>query len=280
MKVGLRREDKNEWERRVPLTPDHVRSLAQQGLQVYVQPSTIRVFKDDEYRQAGATVQEDLSDCGMIFAVKEIPADVFRHAGAYMFFSHTFKGQPYNMPMLRKIIECRATLIDYEKVTDDQNRRLIFFGNYAGTAGMFETFYTLGKRLAWEGIPNPFADLKRPVEYCGLEEAKAALKAAGERLAVDGLPDALTPFVVGFSGYGNVSRGAQEIFGLVPHETIHAAELGAFMKSGAASNKRLYKVVFYEKDMAKPRNTNAAFDLQQYYREPDKYESRFEEYLP
>src|ERR1051326_8294500 len=182
MKVGLRREDKNEWERRVPLTPDHVASLVRQGLQIVVQPSSIRIFKDEEYRQAGATVEEDLTGCHVIFAVKEIPGDFFRYGGVYMFFSHTFKGQPYNMPMLRKMIECRATLIDYEKVTDDQNRRLIFFGNYAGTAGMFETFYTLGKRLAWEGIANPFSDLKRPVEYSGLDEAKAALRAAGERL--------------------------------------------------------------------------------------------------
>jgi len=280
MRVGIRREDKNEWERRVPLTPDHVKSLTQQGIPVFVQPSTIRVFKDEEYRNAGATVQEDLSHCSVVFAVKEIPADFFRNERTYMFFSHTFKGQPYNMPMLRKIIERNATLIDYEKVTDDQNRRLIFFGNYAGTAGMFETLYTLGKRLEWEGIPNPLSTLKRPVEYSGLEAAKAALQAAGQRIAVDGFPTSVAPLVVGFSGYGNVSKGAQEIFNLIPHDTIPATELSAFMKSGAASNKKLYKVVFYEKDMAKPRQPGASFELQQYYREPEKYVSRFEEYLP
>src|SRR5215831_14422499 len=280
MKVGLRREDKNEWERRVPLTPDHVRSLVQQGVQVYVQPSTIRVFKDDEYRQAGAAVQEDLSDCGIVFAVKEIPADFFRHAGAYMFFSHTFKGQPYNMPMLRKIIERRATLIDYEKVTDEQNRRLIFFGNYAGTAGMFETLYTLGKRLAWEGISTPFATLKRPLEYSGLEEAKAALQSVGEEIRREGLPAVISPLIIGFSGYGNASRGAQEIFDLLPYEAIPASELTAWIKSGTAADRKLYKVVFYEKDMARPRAAGGNFDLQQYYREPEKYESRFEEYLP
>ena len=280
MKVGVRREDKNEWERRVPLTPDHVQVLVQQGIEVFVQPSAIRIFKDDEYRMVGATIQEDLGGCDTVFAVKEIPTEFFRDHGAYMFFSHTFKGQSYNMPMLRRIIERKATLIDYEKVTDEQNRRLIFFGNYAGTAGMFETMYTLGKRLEWEGIANAFSSLKRPLEYSGLEEAKAALVAAGERLASEGLPESVSPLIVGFTGYGNVSRGAQDIFGLLPHETIPAADLPAFMRSGRASNRKLYKVVFYEKDMSKPRNANTAFDLQQYYREPDKYESRFEEYLP
>src|SRR5581483_4150280 len=156
---------------------------------------------------------------------------------------------PYNMPMLRKLIDRGATLIDYEKVTDDQNRRLIFFGNYAGTAGMFETLYTLGKRLAWEGMPNPLAGLKRPLEYSGLEEAKSALRHAGELIVRDGLPASLSPLVVGFTGYGNVSKGAQEIFDLLPHETIHASDLSRWMSSGDASNRKLYKVVFYEQDM-------------------------------
>ena len=279
MKIGLRREDKNEWERRVPLTPDHVRGLTGLGFQVVVQPSSIRIFKDDEYRGVGASVQEDLSSCSIVFAVKEIPADFFRRGGAYMFFSHTFKGEPYNMPMLRRVLDQGATMIDYEKVTDDQNRCQIFFGNYAGTAGMFETMYTLGKRLAWEGIRNPFESLKRPLEYAGLGEAKAALVAAGERVAAEGLPASLSPMVVGFSGYGNVSRGAQEIFDLLPYESVPAAEFLSWVKS-AHSDRKLYKVVFYEKDMVRPKNSSLRFDLQQYYREPDKYESCFDAFLP
>ena len=99
--------------------------------------------------------------------------------------------------------------------------------------------------------PNPFAlILKRPLEYSGLDEAKAALKAVGERIASEGLPQSLAPLVVGFSGYGNVSRGAQEILGLLPCESIPAHELVNWMKSGNASNRKVYKVVFYEQDMA------------------------------
>ena len=49
MKIGIRREDKNEWERRVPLTPSHVARLVDQGLEISVQPSGLRVFGDEEY---------------------------------------------------------------------------------------------------------------------------------------------------------------------------------------------------------------------------------------
>lgn len=47
--IGIRREDKNRWERRVPLSPDHVQQLVDQGVDVIVQPSSLRVFDDESY---------------------------------------------------------------------------------------------------------------------------------------------------------------------------------------------------------------------------------------
>ena len=142
--------------------------------------------------------------------MKEIPAAFFRDAGAYMFFSHTFKGQPHNMPMLRRFVERKATLIDYEKVTGEQNRRLIFFGNYAGTAGMFETLYTLGKRLEWEGIQTPFASLQRPIDYPSLGAAKEALKDIAGQIGREGLPAAIAPIVIGFLRIRECCEGLTE----------------------------------------------------------------------
>lgn len=47
--IGIRREDKNRWERRVPLSPDHVQTLVDQGIDVIVQPSSLRIFDNDSY---------------------------------------------------------------------------------------------------------------------------------------------------------------------------------------------------------------------------------------
>jgi len=279
-RIGVRREDKNDWERRVPLTPDHVKKLVQQGYDVHVQPSKIRAFSDREYEASGATVQEDLSSCNMVFAIKEIPSEFFWKGGRYMFFAHVIKGQRHNMPMLKRMLELGCTLLDYERVVDDKNRRLIPFGNYAGLAGMIETFYTLGKRLEWEGMKTPFLALRRPLEYGDLGEARAALEVVAKWIAAEGLPEKLSPFVVGFAGYGNVSKGAQEIFDIMPHEDVSPANLDAFMKTGKFSRNKLYKVVFYEKDMVVPANKNASFDLQGYYQHPEKYRGTFEQYLP
>ena len=118
--VGIRREDKSIWERRVPLIPDHVPFLRELGIDVVVQPSDTRVFKENEYVSAGATIAEDLSKCPVVFAVKEIPSPFFQKGGTYVFFSHTIKGQPHNMPMLKRLMELGCNLIDYERVVDDR----------------------------------------------------------------------------------------------------------------------------------------------------------------
>ena len=53
-RFGIRREDKSRWERRVPLTPDHVRTLKEDhGVTCVVQPSEIRIFPDDAYNSPG-----------------------------------------------------------------------------------------------------------------------------------------------------------------------------------------------------------------------------------
>jgi saccharopine dehydrogenase (NAD+, L-lysine-forming) len=124
--IGIRREDKSRWERRVPITPDKVRELREaHGIAFYVQPSPARVFREGEFQSAGAIVQDDLSPASTVFAVKEIPAQCFQPGKTYVFFAHVIKGQPYNMPMLRRMLELGCNLIDYEKVVDDKGRRLI-----------------------------------------------------------------------------------------------------------------------------------------------------------
>ena len=77
--IGIRREDKSKWERRVPLIPQDVKELTEvQGIDVTLQPSSIRVFPDDEYLRAAAKIQEDLSVSPVVFAVKEIPVEFWR----------------------------------------------------------------------------------------------------------------------------------------------------------------------------------------------------------
>ncbi|NIM89612.1 MAG: hypothetical protein GTO17_01540 [Candidatus Aminicenantes bacterium] len=281
VRIGIRREDKNPWERRVPIVPTHVRELIHQhALEIWLQPSAIRIFPDEDYVNEGARIAEDLSRCSIILAVKEIPLDFFRKEKVYLFFSHTTKGQTHNMPMLKRMIEQRCTLIDYEKIIDEQGFRLVLFGKHAGLAGMIDTLWALGQRLNWEKTENPFSRIKQAFEYQSLIEAKEEIAKVGLKIDQEGLDSTLTPLICGFAGYGNVSQGAQEIFDLLPFEEVAPRKINAFYRDKNYSAHKIYKMVFKEEHMVVPISSGERFDLQDYYQNPQKYKPVFESYLP
>jgi alanine dehydrogenase len=278
--IGVRREDKSQWERRVPITPEVVRALRESdSIDVHVQPSPIRIFTHEEYIEAGAEIHESLEHCPVVFAVKEIPPSFFHPRQAYMFFSHVIKGQPYNMLMLRRLMELGCTLIDYEKVTDEQGRRLIFFGRHAGLAGMIETLWTLGQRLKLQGHNTPLAAIRHAYEYHDLADAKTEIAQVGRAIMEKGLPAAITPLTIGVTGYGNVSRGAWEIIDLLPVRRIEPARL-AEVTGLRDSGHPIYATTFREEHLVEPREDQERFDCQRYYDCPEGYRGIFDRHLP
>ncbi len=279
--LALRREDKNQWERRVPLTPTHVATLVQQHqLNIMVQNSPIRAFTNAAYTEAGATVQEDMSPAQVILAIKEIPLDLLLPGKTYLFFSHTIKGQPHNMPLLRHLMALGCQLIDYERVVNEQNRRLIFFGEHAGLAGMMDTLRALGLRLTEEGFQTPLADIQPTYAYPDLPAAQQAIRQIGRRLVEEGWPLELTPLTIGIAGYGNVSRGAQAILDLLPVRRINPAELLTLSQQEDLTRNVIYKVVFKEQDTVTPVAAAQPFDLPEFFKHPERYQSQFDRYLP
>ncbi len=90
--IGIVRETKSYWERRTPLIPDDLKLLlAKYPIDIFVQPSERRIFSDEEYVNAGATIQEDLSNCSVLIGIKEVKIGDLISDKTYMFFSHTIK---------------------------------------------------------------------------------------------------------------------------------------------------------------------------------------------
>ena len=279
-KVGIRHEDKYVMERRVAIPPPEVEILTRAGLEVFVENSPKRVFKEAEFKAAGATVTDSLAQAPVIFGVKEMPLDYFEEGKTYIFFSHVIKGQPYNMPMLKRMMEKKCSLIDYETITDDNGRRLIFFGYYAGLAGMINSLWSLGERLRVQGTDNRFTRIQQSHKYNSLAEAEKAVKEVGEMIRKEGLPKKLAPMVIGITGYGNVSKGAQYMANFLPIKEITPAELLTLEQSGDYSDKLIYKVVFKEEDLSAPKDESKGFDLKHYYDHPEEYKNQFEKYAP
>ncbi len=279
-KVGIRYEDKYVMERRVALTPGHLKELTEKGIEFEVVRSAKRILTDKEFEDAGAELVDEITDSQIVLGVKEMPIGYFKPGKAYIFFSHTIKGQAYNMPLLKNMMESKMTLIDYEKISDEKGRRLIFFGRFAGLAGTVNSLWSLGQRLKVQGLDTPFLKLKQTHKYNSLREAKDVIVQIGDYIKENGVSEQVHPLVIGITGYGNVSKGSQEILDLLPVEYIKPEEGTSLDERQDLSNKKIYAVVFEEKHLSKPINPATEFDLQQYYNHPELFESQFDQYIP
>ncbi len=275
-KIGIIGEHK-PGEGRIPLTPAQIKQIHTDNpqLSIVVQPSAQRKFRDSEFSSLGIELNNDLSDANLVMAVKEIETKDIHGNQAYLYFSHTIKGQDYNMPMLRHILDVKVTLIDYELISDEQNRRLVFFGRHAGLAGMVNSLWSYGQRQKVWGVSSPFTKIKQAQDYEDLAAIKSSLKVLAPDIAewLQGKP----PVVVGITGYGNVAKGAQEILDILPIVELSATDLLTLDLSSYSG--KIIKVVFKEIDMFEPIDSNNQFGLQDYFDHPEKYKSKFYPYL-
>lgn len=150
--IGILRECKNKWERRVALTPNEVKQIVAMGIRVLVQSSSNRCYSDDQFEDAGAIIQDDMNEASVIFGVKEVPVPELIANKTYFFFSHTIKAQPYNMGLLDQLLELKIRMVDYECIREKPQpgvvpQRLVAFGRYAGIAGAFDFLRGIGEYL-------------------------------------------------------------------------------------------------------------------------------------
>jgi hypothetical protein len=277
-RLGIIKETKNQWERRVPLNPAAVKELVDLGYLVTIQPSDIRIYKNDEYAAVGADLNDDLSNCDLIMGVKEIPLKSVIPGKPHLFFSHTIKGQDYNMPLLQHFLDTRSTLMDYERIIDGGGRRLVFFGKFAGNAGMVDALWAAGQRYFQEyGMETPFLKVRQSYQYESLTQCLRELKEIGKEISEDGLPAEICPFNICLLGYGNVSIGCQEILSSFPVEMVEPDSLAELEVSHRSDT--LYLSVFKEKHLVE-RKDGAPFDLRDYFVHGKEYKFKMEEYLP
>jgi alanine dehydrogenase len=195
MKFGIIKERKNPPDRRVVFAPDELARLKQiyQNVIVKVESSDIRFFSDEDYRNLGIEVADDISDCSIFFGVKEVPIDYLIADKSYFFFSHTLKKQPQNRQLLRALLEKNIDFYDHETLVDAHNHRLIGFGKYAGIVGAYNAIRAFGIKFELFKLPK-----------AATLSGKEALIAHLKRLVLPPLK-----FVV--TGTGKVGSGVKEV---------------------------------------------------------------------
>jgi saccharopine dehydrogenase (NAD+, L-lysine-forming) len=253
MKIGIVREGKIPPDERVPLTPHQCKILLKQypNLDILVQPSKIRAFSDESYRNQGIAVQEDLTACEVLMGVKEVNLDDLIPDKTYFFFSHTFKKQPYNRKLLQTILARRIRLIDYELLTDSKGDRLVAFGYYAGIVGAYN-----GLR-GW-GIRNEGYELKPAHECYDKFELEGQLHWVRFK----------KPVKILVTGKGRVASGAVEI---LEKAGIEKVTVDRFLHSNPTYS--VFSQIGVEDYNI--RSKDRGFDQAEFYKYPDRYESNF-----
>lgn len=225
------------------------------NVEVIVQPSPIRAYEDSAYLELGINMKEDLSECDILIGVKEVNTEDLIPNKKYLFFSHTFKKQPYNRGLLQSILDKKIQLIDYEILKNKEGKRLIGFGRYAGIVGTYNAFLTYGRK-------HKLFALKSANECRDRKEVESELKKAI-------LPNDLK---IVLTGFGRVGHGAREILDLLPITEVSPEEFIS-QKFDAPVYTQLEVEDYYARRDGKP------FDKSVFYKHPELFESTFPRYL-
>ena len=256
--IGLLREGRTPPDRRVALTPKKCVELQDTypGLRVRVQPSLHRAYTDQEYRDLGIEVAEDLAACDMVLGVKEVPVSQLLPGKTYLIFSHTVKKQPANRELLRAVLREGITLIDYELLTNAAGERIVAFGRYAGIVGAYNGLLTYGRK-------HGLFDLK-PAHLCvdmdDMQEDFYKIKA-------------LPPIKIAVTGSGRVAGGALEVLDKMGlrqvsvHDYLHRDfRTPVYAQLRSADYHR--------------RRDGRAWDTAHFHEHPAEYDSDFGRFLP
>ena len=256
IKIGVIKEGKVPPDYRVPLTPNQCALIKEtySNVDVLVQRSPIRAFSDKEYSDKGIELVDSLESCDIIVGVKEVNLEDLISNKSFMFFSHTYKKQPYNRGLLQEILSKNIRLIDYEVIKDARNVRLIGFGRYAGIVGCYNAFLTYG-------LKHNLYSLK-PANEC--EDRKEVEKELKKVVLPKNFKCVLT-------GYGRVGHGAREILSLLPIKEVN---------SGDYLTKEYSQAVFTQLEVNNyyERKDGSDFVKKEFYNKPELFNCTFSKY--
>ncbi len=252
IKFGIIRERKNPPDRRVVFSPNGITNVISSFPDAYftVEKSNVRAFTDDEYRNQGHEIVDDLNDCEVLIGVKEIPTDALIPNKKYFFFSHTIKKQAYNRKLLKAVLDKNIELYDHETIVNEKGYRLIGFGRYAGIVGTYNGFRALG-------IRNGSFELPKAETLSNQKELIKQLKTVN-----------LPAIKIVLTGNGKVGRGAREVLDEAGIRRVSVTEY---------LTQTFEEPVYVQIDVLEynKRKDGQVLDVQDFFANPTEYASDF-----
>lgn len=257
MKIVLLREWKEPADKRVALTPDQCVQFTNKfpEIELVVEKSPDRTFSDQAYKKLGIAVVSDVSDCDILFGIKEVPIEKLIPDKTYFFFSHTIKEQAYNRDLLRAILEKNITLIDYETLTWSEGGRILGFGKWAGIAGAYNAFLTWGKKTDKFTLPPAYKT----------DDYEESIRLLSE---LD-----LNRLRVVFTGNGRVADGIREVLEQMKLKECSPQEFISQPPRNAYFTQLTSWDLYHRKD-------GGPWDIQHFYNNHEAYCCEFDNFLP
>ncbi|MBJ6108935.1 alanine dehydrogenase [Hymenobacter sp. BT523] len=256
--VALLRETKTPPDKRVPLTPKKCAEALSTfpNLRLVVQSSAVRSYRDQEYRDLGLEVRDDVSDCDVLMGVKEVAVDQLIANKTYLIFSHTVKKQPANRKLLQEVLKKNITLVDYELLTNARGERIVAFGRYAGIVGAYNGLLTYGRK-------HGLYDLKPAYQCVDMDDMQE------EFFKVKKLP----PIKMAVTGSGRVAQGALEVL-----DRMGIRRVSVYDYLYLDFNEPVYTQL--RSSDYNRRRDGRVWDTPDFHRNPQEYESAFGTFLP
>ena len=255
MTIGLIKEEKVPKDVRVALTPQQCVEIQNKyAVKIVVETSADRCYSNDEYKNEGIELVNDLSNCDIILGIKEVPIDKLIEGKTYLFFSHTKKKQPYNQKLMHALIKKKIRMIDYEALTHNDGQRILGFGFFAGVVGAHNGLLTYGKKY-------DLYDLKAAHECKDLEEMSLQYQQVH-------FPN----FKIAVTGSGKVASGIVDVMDRADIEFVEPEDF--------LENEFEYPVYTHLKGATLyRRKDNGKYAREDFHSNPQDYECLFKEYL-
>jgi len=256
MKIGIIKETKTPTDNRVAISPQSAEKILKQrseDVSITLEKSETRCFKSEQYDYLGVEVnKEDMSDCDILFGVKEVNIDALIPNKHYFFFGHVAKMQEYNKPLLQAMLDKHLTFTDYEYLTDEKGKRVCSFGWYAGVAGAYNTIRLIGKKynLFDVGGIHGFYDVDK------LKQIVPQLKKIKNNILV--------------TGDGNVALGVRIVLGFIGYKEVP-------LNSDELADGFCYSVARTQ-DLVE-RIDGVPYNRDDFHAHPEMYKSKFDQYV-
>ncbi|XP_040452829.1 alpha-aminoadipic semialdehyde synthase, mitochondrial isoform X2 [Falco naumanni] len=137
---------------------------------------------------------------------------------------------------------------------------------------MINILHGLGLRFLALGHNTPFMHIGMAHNYRNSSQAVQAVRDAGYEISLGLMPKSVGPLTFVFTGTGNVSKGAQEMFNALPCEFVEPHELKEVSRSGDL--RKVYGTVL-SRHHHLVRKRDGLYDPVDYDKHPELYTSRF-----